>query len=159
MDRFLDTYGAASPLLEFDALMRSLPRIPYNDAEFSVLLDCTRTGRKRGLHTGAVSRQFGGLSRADAEAHTLGMLKQGVAFMACREWPLDIAIIKTDAGRGWLGKQKAAYNLFIEHDEEGGHFQRGVVRPSLRFAAIDALVFFESLQKVGEAVARDFPDT
>lgn len=138
-----DAPGQSDEALSLDELLRALSRIPYSQPEQQALMHDMEALRQRGILVGLVSHRVRDLPRPEAREYLDTMLRQGVAFMVVRDCPAEVVIVKTNAGRGWFGKHKSSFYVFLADFDPTDGYHRYSVRSSLRDAEADAMTLLQ----------------
>ena len=137
----LDDVLTRTPLVTMDELMRAYSRLSLNDDERQGIVDCFGTRMKAGWRLSPMPLNAGleDASREAKRALVQQLSAQGAALVTSFDLGATLLILKTDAGTGFLGRQKVAYVCFVTESNDG--FERAGVAPTISraFGILDSM--------------------
>ncbi|TXM69099.1 hypothetical protein [Methylobacterium sp. WL120] len=129
------------PSTTLDEVLRAYARLPLDDDDHRALRDSfiARVKLGRRITPMPLDPQFEHATREDYLGFVQGMAPQGLTFVTAWDLEASLLIVKTDAGKGFFGRQRATYACFV-NDMTGRLDAAGVV-PSipLAFGVLDGL--------------------
>ncbi|WP_336488233.1 hypothetical protein [Methylobacterium nigriterrae] len=122
-------------------VLRAYARLPMDKADhrsfFDSLIDRVKQGRR--VTPMPLSSEFENASREDYITFNQEVAPDGLAFVTAWDLEASLMIVKTNAGRTFLGKQRATYACFV--GGPSGAFEAAGVVSSIQaaFGVVDEL--------------------
>ncbi|CAO4150244.1 hypothetical protein PKCBPO_03132 [Methylorubrum thiocyanatum] len=152
LDGLLSRMGqGCGPLLMMHELLRAYARLPLDANDGQELVNGFAARMRAGWRLSPMPLNEG-LEDASREAKrelVQHLSPQGLALVTSLDLGATLLIVKTDAGKGFLGRQKAVFNCFITEGSDG--FERAGLAPTIP----RAFGILDSLYQVVAAVNRD----
>lgn len=130
-----------TPTITMDELVRAHARLPLDADDRQELLNGFATRMKAGWHLSPMplEARLEEVSREAKRAFVEQTTPQGLAFVSSLDLKVSLLIVKTDAGRGFFGRQKASFTCFVTEGADG--FERAGVVPTIprAFGILDSL--------------------
>lgn len=128
-------------MVTMDELMRAHARLPLKDDDRQGIVDCIGTRMKAGRRLSPMPLNAGldDASREAKRALVQQLSARGAALVTSFDLGATLLILKTDAGTGFLGRQKVAYVCFVTESNDG--FERAGVAPTIprAFGILDSM--------------------
>jgi hypothetical protein len=105
----------ASSLAE---IMRVLRRQPFEVAEVHYAQEAVTLWQRQGRDVvlAPLDPEYHSQPQAERNAQRARFAREGVMFLASGDLGIQMLIVKTDAGRGLLGRQKTDYSCYASFD-------------------------------------------